>query len=165
MQSKRVHTSTVPNTSCWSRRTRHHFRRTTAFLGTNTSRKPTRTSLSMAGSPSSGRLLSMIQRFDEGGIDKPPGEVRAILQKAAEILAGRMSDPSYRKVCNVETIIGSAIQLRLLQKLRTKEEHKKAALERLGEVAEEEGISPESLLELPLGEARRLMILALRSLK
>jgi len=107
----------------------------------------------------------MIQRFDEGGIDKPPGEVRAILQKAAEILAGRMSDPSYRKVCNVETIIGSAIQLRLLQKLRTKEEHKKAALERLGEVAEEEGISPESLLELPLGEARRLMILALRSLK
>ena len=107
----------------------------------------------------------MIHGFDEGGIDKSRGEVRAILEKAAEILAGRMSNPSYRKVCNVETIIESAIKLRLLRKLRTKEEHKKAALERLGEVAEEEGISSESLLELPLGEARRLMILALRSLK
>src|SRR3989338_5123659 len=103
--------------------------------------------------------------FDEGGIHKSiegEREIRAILEKAVEVLVGRISDPRHRRVCNIEQIIVSVNNI-FGHALTT--EHKKATLDRVGEVAEEQGISPESLTAISLDEARRLMILALRSLK
>ena len=107
----------------------------------------------------------MPKGFDEGGIHKSiegEREIRAILEKAEDVLMRRISDPRHRRVCTLEQIIISVDNL--LGRALTGE-HKKAALERVRQVAEKQNISLKPLAEIPLDEARELVGVAARSLR
>src|SRR3989344_1079303 len=99
----------------------------------------------------------MPKNFDEGGINKSiegEREIRAILEKAEDVIARRISDPRHRRVCTIEQIIISVDNL--LGRELTKE-HKEAALERVRQVANKQNISLKPLAEVPLDEARELI--------